>query len=68
MTREIMVKQIRPELGLVECRVIDVDNDREILRDGDIAYIAVVNSTTYGEIVTACKAAVVAVEGCEDWF
>jgi hypothetical protein len=68
MTREIVVKQIRPDLGAVECRVVDIDNDRDILRDGDVAEIAVVNSTTYGEIIAACKAAVIANPGCENWF
>jgi hypothetical protein len=63
-----MIKQVRPDLGAVECRVVDIDNDRNILRDGDVAEMTIVNSTTYGEMVAACEAVIVAIPGCETWF
>lgn len=57
MTPDIMIKGIRPDLGTCEYRIIDLDNDREPIRDGDLATInGAFGAITYDQFVAACKA------------
>lgn len=57
MTPGIYVKCIRDDYtpAEVEYRVIDLDNDREPIRDGDIATVSNINSATFAQIREACR-------------
>ena len=56
MTPDIMIKNIRPDLGTVEYRIVDLDNDREPIRDGDKVTITdPFGPITYDEFVQLCK-------------